>query len=108
MLSLNKPARAVKAQASSPDEAPKPTQQDHAKRALALKRAAPTERPLDRLLSMQKAAEQLGVHVATIRRLIASKKLVAVRVADRKIGIRVSSIEAHLAANEIAAEDFTA
>jgi excisionase family DNA binding protein len=50
---------------------------------------------------MQKAAEQLGVHVATVRRLIEAKKLVAVRVASRKIGIRASSIEAHMAANQL-------
>jgi excisionase family DNA binding protein len=78
MLTLNKPARA-------------PT----------LKRSAGAERPLDRLLSMKQAAEVLGVHIATIRRLIEAGKLIAVRVADRKIGIRASSIEAHMAANQL-------
>ena len=53
---------------------------------------------------MKKAAEQLGVHIATIRRLIESKKLVAVRVANRKIGIRASSIAKHMVDNELGDE----
>ena len=61
-------------------------------------------KPLDHLLSMKKAAEQLGVHIATIRRLIESKKLVAVRVANRKIGIRASSIAKHMSDNELGDE----
>jgi excisionase family DNA binding protein len=56
---------------------------------------------LDRLLSMQKTAEVLGVHIFTVRRLIEAGKLVAVRVANRKIGIRASSIERHMAANQL-------
>jgi excisionase family DNA binding protein len=59
------------------------------------------QRRLDRLLSMKEAAEVLGVHIASIRRLIEAKKLIAIRVADRKIGIRASSIEAHMAANQL-------
>jgi excisionase family DNA binding protein len=62
--------------------------------------------PLDRLLSMKQAGEVLGVHIATIRRLIEARKLIAVRVADRKIGIRASSIEAHMAGNQL--RDFKA
>jgi excisionase family DNA binding protein len=50
---------------------------------------------------MKEAAEVLGVHIASIRRLIDAKKLIAIRVADRKIGIRASSIEAHMAANQL-------
>jgi excisionase family DNA binding protein len=57
--------------------------------------------PLDRLLSMKQAAEVLDVHVATIRRLIEGGKLIAIRVADRKIGIRASSLEAHMATNQL-------
>jgi excisionase family DNA binding protein len=95
-------APAVKGSAqASPETAPRPTQTDLAKKALALKRGAPPQHPLDRLLSMKQAAEQLGVHVATIRRLVEAGKLIAVRVADRKIGIRASSIEAHMAANQL-------
>jgi hypothetical protein len=50
----------------------------------------------------------LGCHPATIRRLIKAGKLVAVRVADRKIGVRMSSIQKHLDANAIDPSTFCA
>jgi hypothetical protein len=107
MLTLDKSPRApaVKRSAqASPDETPKPI--PHAKKALALKRGAPTEQPRDRLVSMKDAGIMLNCHVATVRRLIESGALIAIRVASRKVGIRLSSIEAHMRANEIA--DFRA
>jgi excisionase family DNA binding protein len=84
------------------------TQTEIATKALVRKREALQQKPLDRLLSMQQTAELLGVHLATIRRLIEQKKLVAVRVANRAIRIRVSSIEAHVKSREIDAGQFTA
>jgi excisionase family DNA binding protein len=71
------------------------------RRALDEAAPKPTQKPLDRLLSMKQTGEVLGVHIATVRRLIEAGKLIAVRVADRKIGIRASSIEQHMAANQL-------
>jgi hypothetical protein len=50
----------------------------------------------------------LDVHAATVRRLIKSGRLIAVRIADRKIGVRLSSIQRHLDASEIDPATFCA
>jgi predicted site-specific integrase-resolvase len=48
--------------------------------------------PRDRLVSTKETKNILGVSVATVRRLIKDKKLIAVHLSARRLGVRVSSI----------------
>lgn len=57
----------------------------------------------DPLLSVTEVAELLGCHPATVRRLITARRLKAIRLSARRLGIRQSEIERHLSENECAA-----
>jgi len=54
----------------------------------------------DPLLSMRETASWLGVHLATVRRLVEAGKIRTIRLSARRIGIRTSEIEHYLAAAE--------
>ena len=54
----------------------------------------------DPLLSMRETASWLGVHLATVRRLVEAGKIRTIRLSARRIGIRTSEIERYLAAAE--------
>jgi excisionase family DNA binding protein len=46
-------------------------------------------------------AEKLGVHLATVERAIKAGRIKAIRISERRVGIRESEIERYLAENEI-------
>jgi hypothetical protein len=87
--------RAARRPAASP--APAQSQPQLSAKALAQRREAH-----DRLVSLRETGQILNIHEATVRRLIKAKKLMAVRVAARRIGVRMSSIQRHIDANEMA------
>jgi excisionase family DNA binding protein len=81
-----------------------PTPETRARRAINDRRAKlqrPQAPALDPVLSVKEVAALLGVHFATVHRLIAGKALTAVRLSARRIGIRHSVVEAFLARNAI-------
>jgi excisionase family DNA binding protein len=59
----------------------------------------------DPIISFRDTATWLGVHLMTIRRLVDARKLQAVRVSERRVGIRRSVIEAYLKKRETPAAD---
>jgi excisionase family DNA binding protein len=52
--------------------------------------------PADHVKTIAAVAETLGVHSATVRRLIRRKQLAAVRLSPRRIGVRESELKRYL------------
>jgi hypothetical protein len=108
VLKHSTPPRAafLKPQTDGLEDAPQPGKQQTAKQLAT--RGPPATRGADWVVSLERAGEILSSHPATIRRLIKSGRLIAVRVADKKVGVRMSSIQAHMDANEIDPATFCA
>jgi excisionase family DNA binding protein len=51
---------------------------------------------LDPVLNVRQVADALGVHQATVRRLIRSNVIAALKLSRRRIGVRLSELRRYL------------